>query len=173
VETGIGDWGLIADLTYLRIVPRDDTIRVDSRTAFVELLGMYRVLNTGNGVGGATFDVLAGIRYYRFRNQIDLEPIDASPVNKTTQWIDPVVGARVGYQVLECLGVFARADVGGFDLGKASKLSSNITLGFEYKCSDCISVLGGYRWLKIDRTQGGSVIDVTLAGPFVALGFKF
>ena len=78
--------------------PRDDTIRVDSRTVSAELLGMYRCWDTGNAAGGMTLDLLAGVRYYRFRTKSCCSR-RSTPVNKTTQWIDPVVGVRVGYQL--------------------------------------------------------------------------
>jgi hypothetical protein len=176
-EAGYGDFGLIADLTYFHVVPLDGRVRVDSRTAFVELLGMYRLLDTGPGEGGATFDLLAGVRYYRFKNSIHLEPVDLTPVDRTTAWVDPIVGARGSVKLSDDLALFARGDIGGFDIGQGSRLSCNALVGFEYQCTSCLSLTGGYRWMKIDRHRGEgedrSVIDVTISGPFVALGLRY
>ena len=49
--------------------------------------------------------------------------------------------------------------------------------GFDYQCTECMSLAAGYRWLKVDRENGvgrnAFLLDVTFSGPFVALGFKF
>jgi opacity protein-like surface antigen len=178
VESGYGDVGMIADLTYLKVEPLDGRIKVESESTIAELLGFYRVYGSGSrGAGSVTADVLAGARYYRFSNSIAINAIDLTVAERTNKWIDLVVGARVGVQVLDNLGVFLRGDVGGFGIGQSSKQSCNIVTGFDYQCTESISLMGGYRWLKVDRSNGvgrnAFLLDVTFSGPFVALGFKF
>ena len=68
-------------------------------------------------------------------------------MDRTSPWVDPVVGARGSLRVLDDLALFARADVGGFDIGQASGLSCNTIVGLEDPYSDCLSLIGGYRWL--------------------------
>jgi len=178
IEAGYGDYGFIADLTYLNIVPLDRVVRVESRSTMFELLGLYRVVNPGCRYPGAvTLDLLAGARYYRFTNSITLNGVDPFPIERISQWIDLVIGARVGVQVTDALGVFLRGDIGGFGIGDSSTQACNVVTGFEYQCSQCCSVLGGYRWLKIDRATGigrdVSLIDVTMSGPFIAFALRF
>jgi hypothetical protein len=177
VEAGYGQLGLIADLTYFHVVPLDGLARFDSKTAFFELLGFYRVRDGCREPGAVTLDVLAGVRYYHFSNDLQLNGVDAFPIERTSSWTDLIVGARAGVQVLDNLGVWVRGDIGGFGIGHASKRSCNVIAGFEYQCTRCCSFYGGYRWLRIDRSSGvgrdAFLLDATLAGPFVAFGVRF
>ncbi len=177
VEGGVNDVGFITDLMYLNARPLDGLFRVESKSTFLELLGFYRLLNTGPCPGGCTLDVLAGARYYNFTNTITVQPIDLTPSNKTNAWWDLVVGLRGSVQVTDCLALFARGDYGGFDIDGSSKRACNALVGFDWQCTDCVSIYGGYRWFKIDRTDGAGPdlfkLDVTLSGPFVGVGVHF
>ena len=177
LEGGYGQFGFIADLTYMRLAPSGDLVRVDSHSTLFEFLGLYRVLDTGRQPGGVTFDLLAGARYYRFNNQINGNVLGLFTAERTSTWIDLVVGARAAVQVTDNLGVFVRGDIGGFGISDSSRQACNVITGFEYRCSECASIVGGYRWLKIDRDHGlgrdRSLIDATFSGPFVALAFRY
>jgi hypothetical protein len=177
VESGYGDFGVIADLMYMRLAPSGRLTTVDSRSTFFELLGMYRLLDSGGRQAGAvTFDLLGGLRYYRFKNQIEGN-FGLLQAERTNDWTDLVVGARAGLQVTDDLGVWARADAGGFGLGDSSSHAYNVILGFEYRLCECASLAGGYKWLKIDRENGLGrdrfLLDATLSGPFVAFTLRF
>jgi len=177
VEGGYGEFGFIADLTYMRLAPSGDLLRVDSRSTLFEFLGLYRVIDTGRQPGGVTFDLLGGFRYYRFTNQINGNLTGLFTAERTNQWCDLVVGARAGVQLTDDLGVFVRGDIGGFGIGDSSSQACNVITGFEYRCSECASLIGGYRWLKIDREDGigrdRSLIDATFSGPLVALALRY
>jgi hypothetical protein len=178
VESGYGPVGVIADLLYLRLAPGVAIATVDSRSTIFELLGMYRVLDTGGREAGAlTFDLLGGIRYYRFSNSISGNVFGLLSAERENKWTDLVVGARTGVQVTDDLGIFARGDIGGFGIGDSSRRAFNVVVGFEYRCCDCASLAGGYRWFTIDRENGLGrdrfVLDATLAGPFVAFALRF
>ena len=178
VEGGYGPVGVIADLTYLDVQPADGLVTADSRSTLFELLGLYRVVGTGGRQAGAvTFDLLAGARYYRFRNSIGGNVAGLLSAERTGDWIDPVVGARAGAQVTDALGLFVRGDAGGFGIGQSSDRACNVLAGFEYRCCECASLVGGYRWLRIDRESGIGrdrfLLDVTMAGPFVALAVRY
>jgi hypothetical protein len=177
VETGYGKYGVLVDLTYLRIQPLDGLVTVESRSTILELLGIYRVIDTGRGPGGVTLDMLGGVRWYRFTNSIQGNVFGLLSAERSTTWTDLVIGARVGVQVTENLGLFARGDLGGYSIGDSSDKAINWTIGYEYHCSENVSFLGGWRSLQIDREAGSgrerSLIDATLAGPFVAFALRF
>jgi hypothetical protein len=178
VETGYDDVGLIADVEYLKVVPAEGLVRVETDATLAELLGMYRVCGSRcRQAGSSYFDVLAGARYYRFSHSIALAAPVPIAVDHSSSWVDWIVGARAGVQVLDGLGIFARADVGGFGLGNGSHRACNILTGIEYQCCDCASLIAGYRWLKIDRSAGAGfdafAMNVTLAGPFVGFGLRY
>lgn len=177
LESGYGPVGVITDLTYMRLQPGTGPVTVDSRSTLFELLGMYRVVSGGTGAGAVTFDVLGGARYYRFNNDISGSAFGLVSQTRTNNWIDLVVGARAGLQVTDSLGVFGRADVGGFGIGNSAKRVCNVLTGFEYECCECASLIAGYRWLKIDRENGVGqdrfAMNATLYGPFLAFAFRF
>ncbi|HKB06356.1 MAG TPA: hypothetical protein VKD90_29445 [Gemmataceae bacterium] len=174
-EAGYGNVGVIADLTYLNFAGGGALATLDSQTLWFELLGLYRVIDTGRQAGGVTFDLLAGARYYHFSNSIELQGLTLA--DRTSSWIDLVVGARAAVQVTDDLGVFARGDIGGFGIGHSSTQACNIIVGLEYRCCECASLIGGYRWFKIDRESGVGrdrfLLDATLAGPFAAFAFRY
>src|SRR5207248_11101101 len=97
--------------------------------------------------------------------------------DKTNSWWDLVVGLRGSVQVTNSLALFGRADYGGFGISGSSTRACNYILGFDWQCTDCLSIYGGYRWFKIDRTSGEGFdyfkLDVTMSGPFVAIGLRF
>jgi hypothetical protein len=177
VETGYGKYGLLVDLTYLKIQPLDGLVTVESRSTILELLGIYRVIDTGRAPGGVTLDMLGGVRWYRFTNSIQGNVFGLLSAERSSSWTDLVIGARVGVQVTENLGLFARGDLGGYGIGDSSDKAINWTIGYEYHCSENVSFLGGWRSLQIDREVGSgrerSLIDATLAGPFVAFALRF
>ena len=177
LETGYGKYGVLVDLTYLRVQPLDGLVTVESRATILELLGLYRVVDTGRGPGGVTLDVLGGVRWYRFTNSIQGNVFGLLSAERSSTWTDLVVGARIGVQVTENLGLFARGDLGGYGIGDSSDKAINWTVGYEYHCSENVSLLGGWRSLQIDREAGSgrqrSLIDATLAGPFVAFALRF
>ncbi len=177
IETGYGKYGVLVDLTYLRIQPLDGLVTVESRSTILELLGIYRVVDTGRAPGGVTLDVLGGVRWYRFTNSIQGNVFGLLSAERSSSWTDLVIGARVGVQVTENLGLFARGDLGGYGIGDSSDKAINWTVGYEYHCSENVSLLGGWRSLQIDREAGSgrerSLIDVTLAGPFAAVAVRF
>lgn len=176
VEAGYGDLGFIADVTYLNMAHGGAFTTLDSQSGLFELLGLYRVVDTGRQAGGITFDVLAGARYYHFSNTLESFR-SVTLADRSSSWIDAVVGARAGVRVTDDLGLWVRGDIGGFGIGHSSTQACNIITGFEYRCCECMWLAGGYRWFKIDRESGVGrdrfLFDATLAGPFVALNFRF
>jgi len=177
VEAGYGDVGFIADVTYLNLAGGGALTTLDSQSGLFELLGLYRVVGAGDrGAGAFVFDVLAGARYYHFSNTIETAR-SVTLADRTSSWIDLVVGARAGVQVTDDLGLFVRGDIGGFGIGHSSAQACNVITGFEYRCCECASLAGGYRWLKIDRESGVGrdrfLLDATLAGPFVAFALRY
>jgi hypothetical protein len=177
LEAGYGNVGAIVDLTYLYLVPVDGLITVETRTTLLEVLGVYRFADTGRRKGGITFDALAGVRYYNFTNSIRGNVFELFNVERTNDWVDLVVGLRTGAMLKDDLGVFIRADAGGFGIGESSDKACNLIVGFEYQCCESGSLWAGYRWLSIDRDEGRgpsrSDLDVTIAGPFVAFGLRY
>jgi hypothetical protein len=48
---------------------------------------------------------------------------------------------------------------------------ANLALG--YRMSDRLSLLGGYRGLGVDYTDGGFLVDTVAHGPVIGLSYRF
>jgi hypothetical protein len=88
-------------------------------------------------------------------------------------WVDPVIGLRVGADVTDRVGVVVAANVGGFDIGSASKLSWEALAVLDWRFGKTTSFILGYRGLGLDRRKGKAQADVILHGPLLGLIFRY
>ena len=91
----------------------------------------------------------------------------------STWWIDPVVGLRVGGDLTEKLSLTVSGNIGGFDIGSASKFSWEALALLSYRLGEHWSVAAGYRGLGLDRVKGDTQVDVVLHGPEIAFAYRF
>ena len=166
VEARKGDWGILADMSYLDLSDDKSTavgkIDVEVEQWILQAFALYRVKDEGK----TTVDVGAGVRSMDMDNDIDIAGRDASA---TENWVDPVVVARVRQQFgPNCYGVLA-GDIGGFDV--ASKLTWQITAAAGYSFSETVSMLIGYRYLDYDYDDD-IVFDAETSGLGIGLQFN-
>ena len=64
---------------------------------------------------GVTLDAYAGGRYSDL--QLELNPQVARSVNQSADWIDPIVGGQVNFDLTEQFFIVLRGDIGGFGAG--------------------------------------------------------
>ena len=88
-------------------------------------------------------------------------------------WIDPLVGIRVSADLTERVGIVVAGNVGGFDIGSASKLSWEGLAFLDWRFGESTSFLLGYRGLGLDRQKGKAQADIILHGPLLGLLFRF
>jgi hypothetical protein len=88
-------------------------------------------------------------------------------------WIDPSIGLRVGADLTDRIGVVVAGNVGGFDIGSASKLSWETLALLDWRFGETTSAVLGYRALGLDRRKGDAQADIILHGPLVGLVFRF
>jgi hypothetical protein len=190
VEAAKERWGVFVDPLYMKlgaskdvtvIVPDGEDVVLTAQTKvalemwMVEFGGFYRLAQwspAGEDNRTTKLDILGGARYWNFDQTIKS---GAFRSDISADWTDPFVGMRVSAPVNDWLSLNARADVGGFQVSSdASNVSWNIFVGPAIKLSDNTSLVGGYRWLTLDRDKSSdSKTDVTLRGPLVALQIRF
>lgn len=183
LEARLGDWGFIFDFYYTRLTGTVEVgpFRPDllAKRTIMELTGYYRAVNCpvwpGNG-STLTFDLLGGARYNRLDETVS-QRIDGITLSQSrvTEWWDPLVGGRAIWQTTEQLSFFARADVGGYGLPDASHIVWQFVGGAEYDFTRNIFAQVGYRLLHTEFGGGNSpfTYDITLSGPYLAVGVKF
>jgi len=110
----------------------------------------------------------------------------------STDWVDPVIGARGKVKIWKAISLYAEGDVGGFDANSGSAFelhrqgrtivresvdssdwSYQVQGGLEFQLTRSIWSQVGWRYLKYDYNQGGFTNKTELNGPFVQGGVNF
>ena len=110
----------------------------------------------------------------------------------STDWVDPVVGARGKVKIWKAASLYAEGDVGGFDANSGSAFeiqregrtiaresvdssdwSYQVQGGLELQVSRWFWAQAGWRYLKYDYNQAGFTNKTALNGPFIQGGVNF
>ncbi len=110
----------------------------------------------------------------------------------STDWVDPVVGARGKVKIWKATSLYAEGDVGGFDANSGSAFelerqgrtlvkkprssedwSYQIQGGLEVQLSRWFWTQVGWRYLKYDYISAGFTNKTELNGPLVQGGVNF
>ncbi len=138
-------------------------------------------------------DILAGARYWHQDMSVDLA-LNASLTDHggldisrgfaiarsgSVDWVDPLVGGRIRYNLAPGQDFILRADVGGFGVGSQFSWNALAAYSFVFAKRDGVTYSGllGYRALDADFEQGSGrsryVYDVTMHGPVTGLTIGF
>ena len=97
----------------------------------------------------------------------------------SVDWIDPLLGARARLEIAPGQRLFARGDVGGFNVGSRFSWQAIGGYSFDFAEKNGITYSGiiGYRALYVDYTQGTGqsryAYKMLQAGPVIGIGFQF
>ncbi len=174
-EGAKGNWGIIADYSFLNIGPSAEipgtpaVIDVDMKNTIAEVAGLYR-FGPNN-----PWQLLAGYRTY----QLDVTisglpaglPVSQVVIDETIN--DFFVGGRYVRQINDKWSFLGRADIGAGD----SDLVWNAVLAFDYRFTRLLSGVFGWRVLDydVDRGSGADTFkyDMNHSGPLFALAFHW
>ena len=163
----------------------------------------YRLINCDK----ATLSLFAGARYSYLEGDLSIfNNGDARLVrlrellglrNKldfsaSTDWVDPVIGARGKVKIWKATSLYAQGDVGGFDANSGSAFeihregrtivrepvdssdwSYQVQGGLEFQVSRWFSTQVGWRYLKYDFVKSGFTNKLDLNGPFLQSVINF
>lgn len=123
-------------------------------------------------------------RLLGIRNRLDF--------SDSTDWVDPVIGARGKVKIWRATSLYAEADVGGFDANSGSAFeiqregrtiarepvdssdwSYQVQGGLEFQISRWFWAQVGWRYLKYDYNQEGFTNKTALNGPQIQGGINF
>jgi len=112
--------------------------------------------------------------------------------SNSTDWVDPVIGARGKVKLWKAISLYAEGDVGGFDANSGSAFelhrqgstivresvdssdwSYQIQGGLEFQVTRWMWAQVGWRYLKYDFVQEGFTYKPALNGPFIQGGVNF
>jgi hypothetical protein len=110
----------------------------------------------------------------------------------STDWVDPVIGARGKVKVWKAISLYAEGDIGGFDANSGSAFdlrrqgrtlvktpisssdwSYQVQGGVEIQLTRWMWTQIGWRYLKYDYVMGGFTNKTALNGPFIQGGINF
>jgi hypothetical protein len=118
---------------------------------------------------------LAGIRVNALSGDIQFQGERERQESGSVYWIDPVIGTRLTARVAENWTLRGRADIGGFGIG--SRLTWQLAGYVDFRASDLVAVVGGYRWIynEYEEGNGNSLFhyDMTVSGPALGVSFIF
>ena len=137
-------------------------------------------------------DILAGARYWHEDMSINLAlagTLDTGDLSisgnraiarsGSVDWVDPLVGGRIRYNLAPGQDFILRGDVGGFGVGSQFTWNALAAYSFVFSKRDGVTYSGllGYRALSADYEQGSGrtkyVYDVVMHGPVTGLTIGF
>ena len=200
VEARKDNWGMFFQANYMKLTPnaslsrpaavdlmqggptvRQAEIRTDTQVLITEFGGFYRLGQVDyslNGQKSASFDVLAGGRYWYLQSYTFLNLPQRGYSFSNTLYgdvIDPMIGLRMQTYFARNFFVNLRGDAAGFGVSSnSSHISWNGVGGIGYDLSPHSTLLAGYRYLYIDYSpSGGCNIKLTMQGPVIGFAYKF
>jgi hypothetical protein len=118
------------------------------------------------------------------RNKLDF--------SNSTDWVDPVIGARGKVKIWKAISLYAEGDIGGFDANSGSAFelrrqgptivrepvdssdwSYQVQGGLEVQLTRWMWTQIGWRYLKYDFAREGFTYKAELNGPFIQGGVNF
>jgi opacity protein-like surface antigen len=123
-------------------------------------------------------------RLLGIRNKLDF--------SASTDWVDPVLGARGKVKIWKATSLYAEGDIGGFDANSGSAFeihregrtivresvdssdwSYQVQGGLEFQLSRWFSTQVGWRYMKYDFVKSGFSNKLDLNGPFIQGAVNF
>ena len=188
-------WGFSYDTFYLNLGYDDGfsprgfggiELDIDIRVWMNDFAVHYRLVDKRFGEGNRErfiFEPYGGLRYTYLREiaglEVDTPGLGSAGANfgDSRDWVEPLVGGRIVWDLNEKFSVNFRGDVGGFGIGSASDLTYNIIPGCTYKLTDNTSFDFSYRYLNMDYSNGSGTdelaLDVEAYGPVFGMTILF
>lgn len=175
-----GRWAVMADAIYMDLeADKSTTTNLVRLTATAEVKQTALEADIGYKVTDQVL-LFAGLRY----NEIDadLSLVRSGPgaganraAGTNESWTDPLVGVVAQLPLNERWSLGLRGDVAGFGVGSDLTWQAMVTV--DWKASDSLHVVGGYRYLDADYEDGSGAslfrYDVVTSGPGIGVSFKF
>ena len=167
------DWGGIVRLEFREAetdIPELQIQELEVSTIVVDVLAAHESILTLKGTK-ITLIPWVGFRY-RDHDQF-LRFKDGTEVNAGDYSFEPVIGARLEWQLNKWLALGTMVDASGFGVGDGPE-KHNVVLGeVKVLLSKEFSLALGYRYDDFEVDRGEYSFDGTMEGPYVALALDF
>ena len=170
-------FSIAGDLQYVHTEGNDNSLapifgseKLTSKTVIFSALGEYLILERDR----SNLVVSGGLRVWSVDTELELSTgaLPGRTIKGDDTWVDPLIGVRGSVDLGQSYVFFTGwSYVGGFGVG--SEIMADLFGGFGYRFTETISATMGYRWMKVDRDDGGFVYDVVQQGVMVGASFRF
>jgi hypothetical protein len=164
-----GKWEVVTDVVFVKLEVPSEMPPAD----FEPTIGMFSAAGVRRLTDYA--DVTLGVRWNHLNAVIDVHAPVPVHVEKSRNWVDPVVGVVLRTPGQGRVHGTLIADVGGFGIG--SELTWHVFPTVGVQVSKKVSVEAGWRFLGVDYETGEGAdafeYDMLYQGPVVGLTFKF
>jgi opacity protein-like surface antigen len=162
------DWVILLDGLYMNFANQLFTTGGDTE---IDVTNGFLMLAAGRRFKlFVPTEVFAGARYNISHSKLNTR-ITSISLYEETQWVDPVIGARVLVPLAKRLSFDLAADVGGYEVN--SNMSWEFIGHFSYEFFRNMSAEIGYRVMDTDYEKDGFELDYTSHGPIFGLKLKF
>jgi hypothetical protein len=173
-EGAKGNWGIIADRSFLNLTPSMESegpvpiaVNGDLKNTITEIAGLYRF------GPDSPWELLAGLRQYQLDVKVTGLPGPSGSLAIDETFNDVFIGGRYIRNINDRWSFIGRADVGTGD----SDLVWNAFAAFDYRFTKLLSGLVGWRVVEYDVDTGSGAerlqYDMTHSGPGLALTFHW
>jgi opacity protein-like surface antigen len=180
-EARKGNALLTLDLMYMNLEQNTQTdlglgVTAEFKQLILEFGGGYHLGEwslSGRGRPSLSVDLLGGGRFVHLDSGLTGENL--VDVDRSQDWIDPFLGARLKLDIIDRLSVSVRGDIGGF--GAGSHVTWNMVAILAYQVSQRVTLGAGYRILDINFSEGNGsekfAFDVQMRGPMLGFAIHF
>jgi hypothetical protein len=175
-------WGVFVDVIYADLGADGDRrgidIDVDMKTVFVEA-AIFKRFEIGQAQN-KRLDLFVGGRWTYLEAELDVESFlfginyESSMDN---DWVDLMVGARLGVELNEKWSLGFRTDFAGFGIGSGSELTWSASVLAGRAVGQNSTLYFGYRHRNIDYESGSGrntlEADIAITGPIIGMSRKF
>jgi hypothetical protein len=176
VEARSSRWAAGLEIIYVKIGDRSATpgplfsaAEFKAKQSIVEFGPRYRLVNARP----IALDLLAGGRWWRLRNELELEAglLPSVEVELNRSWIDAFGGVRMFIDLSQHLVLQARGDLGA----GGSSFTWQALGALAYQLGQRVTLRAGYRQLDVDfeDDDNGFIYDVGTGGPIVGVTIRF
>lgn len=137
---------------------------MDSKAFFALAAGTWKLAETDQ----QHVDLVAGVKYFRFDNDLQLNP-GALSASQSANWVDATVGVKASFELAPkwSMKTWAMVGAGGSDL------SWDILAAFDYQFNEDWSASFGYRAIGVDYTSNAFSYDMRQYGPIIGVTRRF
>jgi opacity protein-like surface antigen len=169
-------WLFFAESLYLKISTQGEPrglfsgaqVDYDQKLALGDLAIGYALVKNER----FSLEPFAGAQLIYLEPKLTLDlPVADRTASTSKFWADPIVGLYLNYRFSQRFGLYAKGDVGGFDV--SSRLTWQGEGGLDVNLGRRWYARLAYRYLKIDYEKGGVSADIAVHGPQLELGVRF